>query len=51
MRNLLSDLKQKFTQYAIAKNELEELKLQQAAADKEADYNKFLAEEFSELDA
>ena len=43
---LLTELKQKFTEYSIAKNELEQLKLQQAAADKEADYNKFLAEEF-----
>ena len=46
----LADLKQKFIQYSIAKNELEELKLQQVSADKEADYNKFLVEEFSELE-
>jgi DNA repair protein RecN (Recombination protein N) len=46
----LAALRQKFAEYTTAKNEYEQLKLQQAAADKEADYNKFLAEEFSELE-
>ena len=46
---LLADLKDIFEKYTAAKNELEKLKLQQANADKEADYNKFLLEEFSEI--
>ena len=47
--SLLAALKEKFAQYSAAKNELENLKLQQAAADKEADYNTFLLEEFTAL--
>ncbi len=44
---LLTNLKEKYSQYAAAKTELEKLKDQQTAADKEADYNKFLLEEFT----
>ena len=47
---LLTELKATFTKYAAAKKELEALKIQQANADKEADYNKFLLEEFTELE-
>jgi DNA repair protein RecN (Recombination protein N) len=47
--NLLAELKTIFTKYTIAKNELEALRIQQANADKEADYNKFLLEEFTEI--
>jgi DNA repair protein RecN (Recombination protein N) len=47
--NLLAELKTVFTKYTIAKNELEALRVQQANADKEADYNKFLLEEFTEI--
>ena len=47
--NLLAELKTSFAKYIAAKNELENLKLQQANADKEADYNKFLLEEFTEI--
>ncbi len=47
--NLLAELKIIFEKYIAAKNELENLKLQQANADKEADYNKFLLEEFTEI--
>jgi DNA repair protein RecN (Recombination protein N) len=46
---LLAELKNIFEKYTAAKNELENLKLQQASADKEADYNKFLLEEFTEV--
>jgi DNA repair protein RecN (Recombination protein N) len=47
--NLLAELKTVFTKYTTAKNELEALRIQQANADKEADYNKFLLEEFTEI--
>jgi DNA repair protein RecN (Recombination protein N) len=47
--NLLTELKTVFTKYTTAKNELEALRIQQANADKEADYNKFLLEEFTEI--
>ncbi len=47
--NLLAELKTVFTKYTAAKNELEALRIQQANADKEADYNKFLLEEFTEI--
>jgi DNA repair protein RecN (Recombination protein N) len=47
--NLLADLKTVFTKYSSIKNELEALHLQQANADKEADYNTFLLEEFTEI--
>jgi DNA repair protein RecN (Recombination protein N) len=47
--NLLAELKTVFTKYITAKNELEALRIQQANADKEADYNKFLLEEFTEI--
>jgi DNA repair protein RecN (Recombination protein N) len=47
--NLLAELKNIFTKYTTAKNELEALRIQQANADKEADYNKFLLEEFTEI--
>jgi DNA repair protein RecN (Recombination protein N) len=47
--NLLAELKTVFTKYTTAKNELEALRIQQANADKEADYNKFLLEEFTEM--
>jgi DNA repair protein RecN (Recombination protein N) len=47
--DLLSQLKTIFSKYSAAKRELEILRSQQANADKEADYNKFLLEEFTEL--
>jgi DNA repair protein RecN (Recombination protein N) len=47
--SLLAELKIVFTKYTAAKNELETLRQQQASADKEADYNKFLLEEFTEI--
>jgi DNA repair protein RecN (Recombination protein N) len=47
--NLLAELKTIFTKYTAAKNELDSLRIQQANADKEADYNKFLLEEFTEI--
>jgi DNA repair protein RecN (Recombination protein N) len=47
--SLLAELKIVFTKYTAAKNELEALRQQQASADKEADYNKFLLEEFTEI--
>ena len=46
---LLAQLKTVFTKYSAVKNELETLRLQQANADKEADYNKFLLEEFTDI--
>ena len=46
---LLAQLKTVFTKYSTVKNELEALRLQQSNADKEADYNKFLLEEFTEI--
>jgi DNA repair protein RecN (Recombination protein N) len=47
--SLLAELKIVFTKYTTAKNELETLRQQQSNADKEADYNKFLLEEFTEI--
>ena len=47
--NLLAQLKTVFTKYNFVKNELDTLRHQQGAADKEADYNKFLLEEFTEI--
>jgi len=46
---LLLTLKEHFTNYNRIKKELESLQLQQANADKELDYNKFLFEELEEL--
>ncbi len=47
--SLLAELKIVFTKYTTKKNELETLRQQQAKADKEADYNKFLLKEFTEI--
>jgi DNA repair protein RecN (Recombination protein N) len=47
---LLAKLKTIFAKYTASKNELETLRLQQANADKEADYNKYLLDEFTEMD-
>ncbi len=47
--NLLTQLKIVFTKYTTTKKELESLKEQQANADQEADYNKFLLEEFTDI--
>lgn len=46
---LLKELKEKFTQYSLAKKELEALQLQQSAANKELDYHRFLFDELDEL--
>jgi len=46
---LLAELKEKFSKYTAVKVTLEDLKQQQAAADKEADYNSFLLEEFNAI--
>jgi DNA repair protein RecN (Recombination protein N) len=46
---LLAQLKTVFAKFSAVKNELETLLLQQANADKEADYNKFLLEEFTDI--
>ena len=46
---LMSQLKEKFNQYSLAKKQLESLQLEQANANKELDYNKFLFEELEEL--
>lgn len=46
---LLRELKEKFTQYSLTKKELEALQLQQTAANKELDYNRFLFDELDEL--
>ena len=46
---LLTQLKTVFIKYSSVKSELEALRLQQANADKEADYNKFLLEEFTDI--
>ena len=46
---LLLQLKEQFTNYTKTKKELEVLQVQQANADKELDYNKFLFEELEEL--
>ena len=45
----LNKLKQVFTKYIAAKTELENLQQQQANANKELDYNKFLFDELEEL--
>ncbi len=47
--NLLTQLKIVFTKYTTTKKELDSLKEQQANADQEADYNKFLLEEFTDI--
>ncbi len=47
--DLLLQLKTIFLQYSTVKKELEELRMQQANANKEADYNTFLLEEFTDL--
>ena len=47
--NLLVQLKNIFSRYSSVKSELDGLRQQQTAADKEADYNKFLLEEFTEI--
>jgi len=47
--SLLAQLKTVFAKYSLIKNELDTLRKQQSAADKEADYNKFLLEEFTEI--
>ena len=46
---LLAQLKTVYAKYSAVKNELDVLQQQQANADKEADYNKFLLEEFTEI--
>jgi DNA repair protein RecN (Recombination protein N) len=46
---LLAQLKTVYAKYSAVKNELEALHVQQTNADKEADYNKFLLEEFTEI--
>ena len=46
---LLAQLKTIFAKYSAVKNELDVLRQQQTNADKEADYNKFLLEEFTEI--
>ncbi len=46
---LLQQLKEKFSQYAASKKQLEELQSQQANANKEFDYNRFLFDELDEL--
>ena len=46
---LLAQLKTVYGKYSTVKNELEALHVQQTNADKEADYNKFLLEEFTEI--
>jgi len=46
---LLEQLKTIFAKYSAVKNELDVLRLQQTNADKEADYNKFLLEEFTDI--
>ncbi|MBC7937847.1 MAG: DNA repair protein RecN [Rhizobacter sp.] len=46
---LLHQLREQFNQYTIAKKQLQALQLQQANANKELDYNKFLFDELEEL--
>lgn len=46
---LLAQLKTVYAKYSAVKNELDVLQQQQANAEKEADYNKFLLEEFTEI--
>ncbi len=45
----LSQLKEKYQQYTTSKNQLENMQLQQANANKELDYNRFLFDELEEL--
>ncbi|RYF89403.1 MAG: DNA repair protein RecN [Chitinophagaceae bacterium] len=47
--SLLKPLRQSYAQYAAAKKQLEDLKLQQSNADKELDYHRFLFDELNEL--
>jgi DNA repair protein RecN (Recombination protein N) len=47
--NLLVEIKNCFASYTAAKKELDTLKAQQASAEKELDYNKFLLEEFTDI--
>ncbi|RYY71355.1 MAG: DNA repair protein RecN [Chitinophagaceae bacterium] len=47
--NLLQSLREKFQQYSNSKKQLEALQQQQANANKELDYNRFLFEELEEL--
>ena len=47
--NLMQQLKEKFGEYNTAKNKLEALLQQQAIANKELDYNRFLFDELEEL--
>jgi DNA repair protein RecN (Recombination protein N) len=47
--SLLQQLNKKFTAYAAAKKNLEQLVLEQANANKELDYNRFLFDELDEL--
>jgi DNA repair protein RecN (Recombination protein N) len=47
--SLLQQLNKKFTAYAAAKKKLEQLVLEQANANKELDYNRFLFDELDEL--
>jgi DNA repair protein RecN (Recombination protein N) len=42
-------LKEQFTEFTVKKKQLEDLKLQQANANKELDYNRFLFDELEEL--
>lgn len=47
--SFLTQLNMVFAKYSAVKTELEALRQQQTSADKEADYNKFLLEEFTEI--
>ncbi|MEO6405720.1 MAG: DNA repair protein RecN [Ferruginibacter sp.] len=47
--SLLLQIRQQFNAYALAKKELEKLKLQQASATKEQDYNQFLFDELKDI--
>ena len=46
---LLAQLKTVYSKYSAVKNELDVLRQEQTNADKEADYNKFLVEEFTDI--
>ena len=46
---LLAQLKTVYAKYSAVKNELDVLRQEQTNADKEADYNKFLVEEFTDI--
>lgn len=48
--NLLSEMKERFTEYHTAKSRLLQMQEQQQHANKELDYNRFLFEELEELD-